>query len=129
MTPYNFVSETAYISIMGSVENRIEFDHDITVGKVHINFSSGFAGCDFGDGKVMEGDYIILENFGKRYGDGRGFGWASSVEEFIAVAKDYTEFIKRLDKFIKDLGVEKYEPLEAVVESGGIKVSQLALFI
>jgi len=127
MTPYNFVSENAYLSMVEAVKTQTKFKHDIIVGKVSVNFCSSSAGCDFSC-EVMEGDYIILENFGKRYGSWRGFGSALSITEFLAVAKSYTEFIRYIDKSIKILEVEKYEPLEAIAESGGIKVSQLCLF-
>jgi len=129
MTPYNFVSENAYLSMIEAVKTKTDFDYNVTISKVNVNFCNGFASCDFYSGKVMEGDYIILENFGKRYGDWHGFGSALSIAEFLTDAKSYTEFIRYIDKSIKRLEVEKYEPLEAVAESGGIKVSQLSLFI
>jgi len=130
MTPYNFVSENAYLSMIEAVKTQAEFGHNITVSKVRIEFCSSIAGCDFPCGEVMEGDYIIHEYFSKRYGDWHGFGRALSVTEFLFAAESYTEFIRYIDKSIKKLeGVEKYKPLEAVAESGGIKVSQLSLFI
>jgi len=129
MTPYNFVNENAYLSMIEAVKTQTEFDYNITVGKVSVKFFSSTAGCDFSCGEVMEGDYIIHENFCKRYGSWRGFGRALSITEFLAVAGSYTEFIRYIDKSIKWLEVEKYEPLETVAESGGIKVSQLSLFI
>ncbi|MDR2729001.1 MAG: hypothetical protein LBB56_07695 [Chitinispirillales bacterium] len=129
MTPYNFVSEAAYFSIMEAVKTRTEFKHRIMVGKVSVDYCSSNAGCDFHDGETMRGDYIILENYDKRYGDWRGFGRALTMTEFLTCAKSYAEFIKRIDKLIKKLDVDKYESLEAITESGGVKVSQLALFV